>query len=52
MGPSARTVLLDAALSADRQPVTKGRYWYVDSRIRWLQKVKAAWLPDPQHGPE
>ncbi|GAA4494975.1 hypothetical protein GCM10023191_034990 [Actinoallomurus oryzae] len=40
-GPSARTVLLDAALSADRQPVTKGKYWYVDSRIRWLQKVKA-----------
>jgi hypothetical protein len=40
-GPSARTVLLDAALLADRQPATSGKYWHVDSQIRWLQKVRA-----------
>jgi hypothetical protein len=39
-GPSARTVLLDAALAADRQPAATGRYWHVDSSIRWIQKVK------------
>lgn len=37
---SARTVLLNAALLADRQPVTTGRYWHVDSRIQWIQKVR------------
>jgi hypothetical protein len=40
-GPTARTVLLDAALAADRQPATTGKYWHVDSKVRWLQKVKA-----------
>lgn len=39
--PTARTVLLNAALAADRQPATAGKYWHVDSRIRWFQKVKA-----------
>lgn len=39
-GPSARTVLLDAALAADRQPAATGKYWHVDSSIRWIQKVK------------
>jgi hypothetical protein len=39
--PTARTVLLNAALAADRQPATAGKYWHVDSGIRWFQKVKA-----------
>jgi hypothetical protein len=38
---SARTVLLAAALRADRQPATSGTYWHVASRIRWVQKVRA-----------
>jgi hypothetical protein len=33
-------VLLNAALLADRQPATTGRYWHVDSRVRWIQKVR------------
>jgi hypothetical protein len=40
-GTTARTVLLDAALAADRQPASTGKYWHVDSQIRWFQKVKA-----------
>jgi hypothetical protein len=38
---SARTVLLGAALAADRQPVTSGRYWHVSSEVRSFQKVRA-----------
>ncbi|WP_141956500.1 CU044_5270 family protein [Actinoallomurus bryophytorum] len=37
---TARTVLLNAALRADRQPATTGRYWHVDASTRWFQKVK------------
>jgi hypothetical protein len=37
---AARTVLLNAALRADRQPATTGKYWHVDSSTRWFQKVQ------------
>ncbi len=37
---SARTVLLNAALAADEQPVTSGKYWHMHTQIRSFQKVK------------
>ncbi|GAA4590323.1 hypothetical protein GCM10023194_46800 [Planotetraspora phitsanulokensis] len=36
----ARTVLLNAALQADHQPTKVGKYWHVETRARWFQKVK------------